>query len=216
MKKIFQQNLFFLLPYLIFLVTAGIFLSLHSKADAHLIINRYRHPLCDYFFYYSTYLGDGVTIVIIVALLCFVRYRYAVLTGLSNILASLITQTLKHTLFSDVVRPKKFFEGIHSLNLVPWVENYSFNSFPSGHTTAAFTTCFCLALITKKKTIKLLLFTAALTIGFSRVYLSQHFLNDVYAGSLIGVMTTLLVYKFVLRPESADIKWMERSVIRRG
>ena len=208
MKKIFQQNLLFLIPYFLFLLVAGIFLSIYSKGEAHLILNQWRNYFLDYFFYYTTFIGDGVAVVLITILLCFIRFRYALFMGLSNIISSLITQTLKQTFFSEYVRPKKFFEGVHQLNLVPWAENYSFYSFPSGHTTAAFATFFCLALIVKNKMLKFFMFLIALTVGLSRVYLSQHFLNDVYAGSLIGVTTAFIIYRIIFFSDKfINIKW---------
>jgi membrane-associated phospholipid phosphatase len=215
MKKTLLQNSAFLIPYLLFLVIAGSFLLSHTKGEAHLIINQYRSEFCDYFFSIATYIGDGYTVAAIVLLLCFVKYRYAFLIALSNISSSVITQTLKHTVFSDQVRPKKYFEGIAELKLIPWVENYSYNSFPSGHTTVAFTTFFCLALLLENKWLKSLMFFMALTIGFSRVYLSQHFLNDVVAGSVIGVVTSLLTYQYVFLSEKVkNARWMERSILK--
>ena len=34
----------------------------------------------------------------------------------------------------------------------------------------------------------------AILVGYSRIYLSQHFFEDVYAGSIIGVVITIIVY----------------------
>lgn len=215
MKRTLRQNIAFLLPYLLFLSVAGIFASMHSKGEAHLIINQHRAEFFDHFFFWATYLGDGYTVVVIVVLLCFIKYRHALLMAVSNIIAALVTQTLKHTLFADQVRPKKYFEGIAELKLIPWVENYSYNSFPSGHTTAAFATFLCLALITENKILKLLMFAIALTIGFSRVYLSQHFLNDIMAGSAIGVVITLLVFQYMFGSEKLSKRtWLERSFLK--
>jgi membrane-associated phospholipid phosphatase len=216
MKKTLLQNRAFLIPYLLVAVTSGIFLLLHSKGEAHLIINQYRSEFCDYFFSLITYLGDGMTATILVLLLCFVKYRYAMFGAASNIIAAIITQTLKHTLFSDQVRPKKYFEGIAELKLIPWVENYSFNSFPSGHATTAFATFFCLAIILENKLLKFVMLCLGLVIGFSRVYLSQHFLNDVLAGSVIGITTSLLVYQYIFLSESVkNAAWMERSILNK-
>lgn len=217
MKKNLRQNLAFLLPYLLFLITAGIFLSIHSKAEAHILLNQYRSGFMDYFFSYITYLGDFTTVVAVTLLLCLYRYRFALLVAVSNGISALITQSLKHSIYSDVVRPKKFFEGLNTLNLVPGYENYLYNSFPSGHSTSAFTTFFCLALLTENKIIKFILFALALTIGFSRVYLSQHFLNDVYAGSLIGIITSLFIYWLIFfSTKLSGAKWMEQSLLRRN
>ena len=214
MKKTFLQNLYFLFPYLLFLISAGIFLSLHSKAEAHLILNQHRARLLDIFFENITYLGDFITVITVTFLLCLYKYRFALLVAVSNIISAIITQSLKHTFFDAVVRPKKFFEGMDTLNLVPGFENYLYNSFPSGHSTSAFTTFFCLAMIVENKLAKFLMFMIALMIGFSRVYLSQHFLNDVYAGSLIGVTTALIIYRIIFFSDKfVNIKWMEKSII---
>jgi membrane-associated phospholipid phosphatase len=57
---------------------------------------------------------------------------------------------------------------------------------------------------------KVLLLILALLTGYSRIYLSQHFLEDVYAGSIIGVSTTFLVYYFVHKKEH---DWMDGSIV---
>ena len=214
MKNTFKDNIAFFIPYLLFLVIAGIFLLLHSKADAHLILNQYRYSFGDVLFPYATWLGDLTAVIAVVFLLCFFKYRFALLVALSNIFSSLITQLLKHTLFADVDRPTKFFEGVAHLNLVPGYENYVYNSFPSGHSTSAFTTFFCLALIIKNKLAKFFMFILALTVGISRIYLSQHFLNDVYAGSLIGVIVSLLIYQYLFVMKG-NIEWMNKSILKR-
>lgn len=214
MKKILWQNLAFIIPYLLFLLTAGIFLIVFPKGEVHLAINQFRFRFCDYFFYYATFLGDFIVVIVLALLLCLISYRFALLIALSNIFSSLIVQLLKHTLFSYVVRPKKFFEGAHDLNLVPGYENYIHNSFPSGHSTTAFTIFFCLALILKNKTLKFLMFVIAFTVGFSRVYLSQHFLNDVYAGSLIGVAIALLTYGYLFSDRMSAIHWLDKSFLK--
>lgn len=215
MKQLFRDNIAFFIPYLLFLLIAGIFLSLYSKGDAHLILNQYRYPVCDSFFCYATWLGDFTAVIIIVLLLCFFKYRFALLVGFSNIFSSVITQLLKHTLFSDIDRPTKFFEGVHKLNLVAGYENYLYNSFPSGHTTSAYTTFFCLALIIENKLLKFCMFLIAFTVGLSRVYLSQHFLNDVYAGSLIGVSVSIFTYQYLFLDKKENVNWMERSFLKK-
>lgn len=209
MRTIFKANSFFLLPYVLFLLAGAVLIIENSKSATHLEFNRFHDHFFDIFFSYITYLGDGYAALLTAVMLLAVRYRYVVLVALSNIISALITQTLKHTLFSNVVRPKKFFEGIHDIYLVPRVENYLYNSFPSGHSTCAFALYFSIALIVENKILKLFCFVVALLVAYSRVYLSQHFFEDVYAGSLIGVTTTILVY-LVVRKNHAP--WMERSL----
>ena len=196
MKQVIKQNLTFLFPYLLFLIATGFFLLLNSKAEAHLILNKYHFRLLDLFFSYITYLGDFTMAIICSLLLIMHHWRSALFFAVSNCLSGGTTQLLKHFVFDDMVRPKKYFENMASLNLVDGVDVNSYNTFPSGHATTAFTICFCLVLLTTNKLLKFILFLAALLISYSRVYLSQHFLNDVYAGSLIGITFSLLTYYF--------------------
>lgn len=212
MKAIFRNNSIFLIPYLIFIILGGVLLFANSKTDTHLEFNTFHSTFFDIFFYYITFLGDGVAALLVVIMLMAVKFRYAFIVGVANIIASLITQILKHTLFEDMVRPRKFFEGIHDLYLVPGVENYLYNSFPSGHSTCAFALYFALSIIVENKILKSLFFSIALLVGISRVYLSQHFFEDIYAGSIIGVLITLVVF---LISKKINANWMERSLISR-
>lgn len=215
MKKTFSLNLPFLIPYFIFLLFAGALFFNYSKTELHLIGNQYHSEFFDYFFYYATYLGDGVAVLCMLFLLCFIRYRYAILAAASNAVSALLTQTLKYTFFSEIVRPIEFFKGKEStLYLVQGVENYSYNTFPSGHTTAAFATFFCFAMMMENRFLKFLMFLVALMIGLSRVYLSQHFLSDIYAGSLIGTFTSFLIYTF-LSEKLKTRAWTEGAILKK-
>lgn len=208
-KTIINQNRTFLVLYLLFVISGGILLLLTSKHDLHIALNQFHNSFFDIVFYYATYLGDGIMAVLVFIIFLSVKYRYALFIALSNLLSAGVTQLLKHTVFDDVARPKKFFEGIHDLYLVPGVDNYSFNSFPSGHTTCAFALYFSLALITKNKSIELLLFFIALMVAYSRVYLSQHFFEDIIAGSIVGVVFSIPAYYLIMRSEK---NWLDKSI----
>ena len=210
MKQFFKGNIWFLLPYLFFLIAGILLIVSDSKAEKHLEFNSFHNYFFDIFFYYFTYLGDGLVALLVSIIFLVVKFRYALLIGLSNLISALITQLLKHTLFADIVRPKKFFEGIHDLYFVPGVDNYLYNSFPSGHSTCAFALYFALSLILDNKIIKSICFTIALLVAYSRVYLSQHFFEDVYAGSLIGVVTTIIIFYLLGKINKA---WMEKSLV---
>jgi membrane-associated phospholipid phosphatase len=208
-KTLLRKNLPLFLPYFLFLLAGAFLIIVNTKSETHLEFNRHHNSFFDVFFHYVTHLGDGYTATIAFVMMLAVKFRYAVFIALSNLIASTITQVLKHTLFSDVVRPKKFFEGLHELYFVPGIENHLYNSFPSGHSTCAFAIYFCIGMIVENKVLKFICFAIALTAGYSRIYLSQHFFQDVYAGSVIAVATTVVVYLVVMRSK-AD--WMERSL----
>jgi membrane-associated phospholipid phosphatase len=206
LKAIVKSNLSFLLPYAAFLLLGSILMLLVTKTSIHLHFNAFHNSFFDSFSTLVTNLGEGTIVVLIFIILLAVKFRYALIIGLSNIISALITQGLKHTIFSDALRPKKFFEGIHDLYFVPGVENWEYNSFPSGHTTCAFALYCSLALITENRFYKVFLFFVALTVGYSRIYLSQHFFEDVYAGSMIGVITSFVVFWLVTRKERPSLE----------
>ncbi len=59
-------------------------------------------------------------------------------------------------------------------------------SFPSGHVSIAFSTATSLMLTTKKWYITVPAFAWATGVGYSRMYLGQHYPSDVLAGAVVG------------------------------
>lgn len=211
MKEVIKQNRYFLIPYVSFLLAGVIALIIsNSKADLHITINRYHNSFFDTFFYYATFLGDGITATLVAVMLLVVKFRSFFVVAVSNLFSASITQLLKHTVFSDVNRPKKFFEGVHDLYFVPGVENYLYNSFPSGHSTCAFALYFSLTMLVKNNKLKFLFFGIAFLAGFSRIYLSQHFLQDVLAGSFIGMISAFIFYILF---DKSERPFMDKSLI---
>lgn len=62
----------------------------------------------------------------------------------------------------------------------------SFHSFPSGHTTIAFSISTVLASNTKSDVLKVLCYIPAVLTALSRVYHDKHWTSDVFFGGLIG------------------------------
>ena len=216
MKQILRENTFFLLPYFVFLIIGDIFLFLYPKDSLHLYINDHHNSFADTFFPLITYLGDGWTALFITILAFIYKLRNGLLIGISFGVSSAITQFLKHEVFNDILRPAKFFENVNNLHLVPGVDPYLYNSFPSGHAATAFSVFLAVALITDRNYMKILLFILAALTGFSRVYLSQHFFDDVYAGSIIGVLTALFVFYFFERSRIINsFEWMDNSLLKK-
>jgi membrane-associated phospholipid phosphatase len=74
---------------------------------------------------------------------------------------------------------------------VPILEHNNYvNSFPSGHTSTAFTTALLLSFIVRKRFAVFFFPVIAFLVGYSRVYLAQHFVTDVLAGSVIGIISS--------------------------
>jgi membrane-associated phospholipid phosphatase len=70
-------------------------------------------------------------------------------------------------------------------------------SFPSGHSTTVFAIATLLSLFYKSPRISVFLVIISSLTAFSRVYLSQHFIQDVLAGSFFGIVSSLLVYYYL-------------------
>jgi membrane-associated phospholipid phosphatase len=122
-------------------------------------------------------------------------YLIAVICGI--IFCTIITQTMKLYVFPEDLRPFSL-EAKHILiHKVTGVPLNRLHSFPSGHTSTAFTMALLLCEIIKRKSWCILLPLIAILVGYSRVYLAQHFVTDVTAGMIIGMISaylSLLVY----------------------
>jgi len=197
LKSFLKNNALILVLYLIALTVALVLILSHNKTDLHLLINKsVGYPFIDLFFYYITYLGDGNMAIVILLLVIIYNIRIGIYCTVVCIIASLSSVGLKHFFFDDVNRPFfifTYFEHIQ-LKLVDGVQLYIHNSFPSGHATQAFAIFMSLAFCLSNQKIKLLLLLLALCTAFSRVYLSQHWLQDVTAGSLVGIFFSMLFY----------------------
>jgi hypothetical protein len=68
-------------------------------------------------------------------------------------------------------------------------------SFPSGHTSVAFSTATSLFLAYRKWYVAVPAFTYAASVGYSRMYLGVHYPTDVLAGAVIGAGSAWLMYK---------------------
>ncbi len=190
-----QKHRFFYSLLGLYFVVGALFLSQYDKRSSHLLFNEWHSPLGDALFPYITHIGDGLFLVLVVLVLLCYRYYWALLATLSFISTSIITQILKRSVFDEVLRPKLYFASDSILlNFVEGVEVHSYNSFPSGHTSAAFTCFTLLALLKPKPCVVVACLLIALLASFSRIYLQQHFFVDTYAGAWIGVVCTSVIF----------------------
>ena len=214
MKQLIKENRYFLIPYLFTLIICAILLLSFPKTELHILSNKANFVFFDYLFKYATNLGDGAMIVILTIALLFVKYRYSIIFLSGSLLTASIINLFKKVLLGDVFRPSKYFElyEIYQLHFVEGIKLNALQSFPSGHTGTAFNLFFMLALISPGKWLKLFWFFMAAVVGYSRVYLSQHFLIDISVGSIIGVTSILVIYFWL---NGSDKMWLEKSLIRK-
>ncbi|OYW82110.1 MAG: hypothetical protein B7Z27_00595, partial [Sphingobacteriia bacterium 32-37-4] len=110
------------------------------------------------------------------------------------VLSTLLVQTGKKIIYPNEARPTAAIESTTQspIHTVKGVIVHSNNSFPSGHTTTAFSLFLLGCLLLPYTYFWLIGFTAALLAGYSRVYLAQHFPLDVGAGIVCAVISVYL------------------------
>ena len=188
LAQFFKKNSAFFIPVIIALITGILFLLVYPKGTIHLVMNSWYHPGLDPFFKYVTWLGDGLAYAFFIPLMAIIRWRLFLGLLFTGIITLLLTGFLKQVVFDDAPRPASYFENKAQLRFVEGVEVHKQHSFPSGHTTAAFACYGFFALIVRRQLLKFSFFLLAFAVGYSRIYLSQHFLADVVAGAFIGAL----------------------------
>lgn len=195
MNNLPKLNRPFISAYLLFLLTSTIGLFLMKKGDLVLFFSRNRSDIGDLVFKNWTLLGDGVIFGLISLVFLFFRYRVSVVSALLGVSVMIVSFITKSIFALD--RPLPYFQKVgmaDQLTFVAGVEVHTgATSFPSGHTMTAFALfAFLSFLLIQRKWIGILMLVAAAGVGLSRVYLVQHFLQDIYLGSLIGVGLAIL------------------------
>ena len=213
MKQMFKTLSVYGIAYFVLLMIAFGLLFAYPKVELHLLLNSYHTEFWDLFFKYYSMLAEWPLYVLALFPIFWKKKEITIFYALCEVSGGALLQILKR-LFATP-RPMNVFENYPDvvLPLVEGVKMHHSNSFPSGHASTFFTFCTCCALIlayyyilkTKQHNhrdwiqfnllLLLLLIIAALG-AYSRIYLSQHFLSDVCAGSIIGFITPCMVFYF--------------------
>ena len=186
----FTCRLFLVFAFLLITIALSI-----PKQEGVLWINQHHFTWLDQLMVLITTLGAGLLFLPLLVAMLFVRFRYAILTLTVWVGHGILCAVLKRGLFGHLKRPKELIDN-SLLHFVPGVEVHSHFSFPSGHTATIFCFAFLLSLFVRNTMATIGLLLIALAVGYSRVYLLQHFLVDVAAGAVIGVVTTYLLWRY--------------------
>ncbi len=185
----------FLIGFLLTLV-ASLFFLVNSwvvgKDVFFLMLNTNLGTKADVFFHYWTYLGDGVIWVPVAVLFLLYRKKQFPLLLAAIFYSTFITQGCKNFIFPAAPRPTAAIADISAIHTVTGVELHTAYSFPSGHTGTAFTIFLLGCLLIPRRWFVPVGFVCALLVGYSRIYLAQHFPLDVGAGMMTALFTLLL------------------------
>lgn len=146
-----------------------------------------------------TTLGNGGLVFIVLAVI-FLFFRKTRRAGASAAVGLALGALSTNLIIKPLVarpRPWVVMEGWETL-----VTSSDMNSFPSGHTTAAFAFAAALCVALPQKWAKAAALIAAALMGFSRLYAGVHFPTDVLAGAAVGTLCGLLGGMIIARLRS--------------
>ena len=140
--------------------------------------------------------GINIGLIVICSICVLLLWKYKrenFWTTLALFINALIVSTvITYVIKIYVARPRPLAHfGIE--NVVYFYEMVYKNSFPSGHTQAAFVMCFFVFMLIRKHWF--LFSFLALGMGIERIYVGSHFPSDVLIGALIGIFSAFSVIK---------------------
>lgn len=155
-----------------------------------------RTDALDLIFSWYTSLGNAGFIWIVCSLILLFR-RPTRRAGAAALIAMVLGLIFTNLILKQLVaRPRPWLDV---LGLLPLVEEGDPNSFPSGHTCAAFAAA--IAWLGGLPREKIWLgrggLILAVCMGFSRLYVGVHYPSDVLTGAVIGILCGILGLKFL-------------------
>lgn len=193
LKSIHKQNQYFFIGYFLSLIIAIFILIFYSKADGFILLNPFHSKFLDQIFIWATYLGDGIFVITLGIVLFLLKRRFLALMILSSyLLSGIIVQILKYFILE--ARPALYLEKTNYPYFIEDVTLHNFHSFPSGHTASIFALAAVLSFAINNKKYSIIFLMLAAFVGYSRMYLGQHFMDDVFVGSIIGVLSSIICW----------------------
>jgi len=162
-------------------------------------VQSFRSDFLDVYFKFFSFLGGGLSYIILIALIWWL-FRQSLGLRLLNVLifSSILNIILKN--YFQLPRPFLVNDQIAQLS------NPGGYSLPSGHAQAAVVFWITLAFFFNKKWAWIASAYLILSIGLSRIYLAVHYPSDILAGYLIGAC---FLFLFHLLGPKLNKKWGE-------
>lgn len=152
------------------------------------INNNLHTPIMDKLMVTITSLGNGGLIWIIISLVLMITPKYRKV-GIMAICALILTTIIGEGLLKNLVKRQRPFTFLSDIELL--ISAPTSYSFPSGHTGSSFAVAGILGSQIKKS--RFYVFTLAILIAFSRMYLYVHYPQDIIAGIILGLCSAQIV-----------------------
>ncbi|MFM9943610.1 MAG: phosphatase PAP2 family protein [Bacteroidia bacterium] len=191
-KRLLAEHRWVLLFWLSFIMFCAASIVITPYGHFNIWFSKHYDSTLGYFFRYYTFFGEEILLIPIgIVLIYFIKsINFTIRLGATFLFNTLITVFFKFLIF-DSNRPKIALDKFN-LIFTEGVDVHLYNSFPSGHSSAAFAMALALAFYFKKNWVSLCVVFMAMGVGLSRIYLQQHFLEDVIGGATIGLIAATL------------------------
>ncbi len=214
MQSLFKGNkVYFYYVFLVFLLASSLVLIIVPYGNEVLFINKFATELFDKAAIFLTQFGLGLVMGMLAIIFIFIRYYYSIATVISLIFTGIFTGIFKKVLFKGMPRPTGYFSDSDFFHLIPDFDYHALNTFPSGHAMTAIAIFLLLAFAFNSKRWSIFLAVFGIAVALTRIYLLQHFLLDVFVGSIFGVLCSLLGLHFARLILKRDEKLLNRSLL---
>lgn len=131
------------------------------------------------------------TVILLILSIFLIAYKKSRKLGVTLLLSFVVTLLLGEVIIKNIVaRPRPFISyGCDVIGKIP--SSFSFPSASTGLSFAAWG-----VFLFRKNKYHIILGLYALTVAFSRIYLGVHYLSDVIAGAVLGLMISYLVSEY--------------------
>jgi membrane-associated phospholipid phosphatase len=180
----------FILLINLYLVSMVLYILNHPKGSEVLYCHNNQAEWLTSLFKWVTQLGEWISLLAL-GIYLLIKNRKALLAGMiAFIPMDMLMLWIKRVL--NYPRPLRFFQHGEITAIIDYPSLYH-QSMPSGHSfTAFFIASFVCFFFNLSFRYSLLIFALAVLIGFSRVYLLCHFIEDVLLGSIMGITAGIL------------------------
>lgn len=192
------QSRYFLTAFL-FLLTGWVLVGLGFNDSISERIHHFGHRSMDDFFIHFSWLAEWLMIVVALLMAFYAHIKRGLIFGLGLGFQSILVAAIK----GWINAPRPIEAKTYVMRSIAHLEIHHWQSFPSGHTAVAFFCMGWVAITINKSTQSavwgVLCALIAAGIGYSRIYLGQHFLFDVCAGGTIALLFLQLSYQMTKR-----------------
>lgn len=216
MRSFFRNHDRFLPTAILFLTACLVLSIVVPHGDEILFFNHLRREPLNSILLFWTKLGEEICwIFATIALALFVSWRSSLLILLAGLTVLSTSFLLKEIWRED--RPARFFENQNRLDEVVFVPGAEIfkgqTSFPSGHSMSAFAFWGLISMtFRRRKWVGPICATVACGVGLSRIFLCNHFLQDVAAGGFVGLAIFFYFSKLDLMPRFLAGPKFQRSL----